>query len=231
MIRIAIVEDEASYAQQLGQYMEQYRKESGQQIELQYFQDGEDIAEDYKSVFDIILMDIQMHFMDGMTAAEKIRAVDKTVIIMFITNMAQYAIRGYQVDALDYILKPVSYYDFSQKLTRAIRRLPEKEQNAVRISTGNGVIRIPTDDIYYIESKGHTLRFVTKHGEFTERGKMQERESELAPFHFFRSNKGYLVNLDYVDGVQDGCCLIHGERLLIARARKNDFMSALAGIL
>ncbi len=57
------------------------------------------------AVFDIILMDIQMQFMDGMTAAEKIRQMDQKVIIMFITNMIQYAVRGYEVDAMDYVVK------------------------------------------------------------------------------------------------------------------------------
>ena len=65
--------------------------------------------ENYSGDFDIILMDIQMKYMDGMTAAEQIRKLDSEVIIMFITNMTQYAIRGYEVDALDYVVKPVEY--------------------------------------------------------------------------------------------------------------------------
>ena len=64
-----------------------------------------------------------MKFMDGMSAAEEIRKVDTEVVIIFITNMAQYAIRGYAVDALDYVLKPVSYFAFSQRLSRAIGRM------------------------------------------------------------------------------------------------------------
>ena len=64
----------------------------------------------YRFQFDIILMDIEMRFMDGMSAAEEIRQMDKDVVIIFITNMPQYAIRGYAVEALDYMLKPVSYF-------------------------------------------------------------------------------------------------------------------------
>ena len=65
------------------------------------------VYENYRGGFDIILMDIQMRFMDGMTTAEKIRQMDQKVIIMFITNMIQYAVRGYEVDAMDYVVKPV----------------------------------------------------------------------------------------------------------------------------
>jgi DNA-binding LytR/AlgR family response regulator len=228
MIRIAIVEDEQLYADQLAEYMDRFMKETGEQIRLTFFHDGEDIAVSYKPEYDIILMDIQMQFMDGMTAAEKIRALDQKVIIMFITNMMQYAIRGYQVDALDYIVKPVSYFSFAQKLQRAINRLPKDDVHAVTVNSAAGVYRIIAEDIYYIESEGHSLIFHTKGGDYRERGKMQDREEELAPVGFFRSNKGYLVNLDAVDGVQDGCRLVHGQKLLIARARKNEFLTALA---
>ena len=97
MIRIAIVEDEQLYADQLAEYMDRFMKETGEQIRLTFFRDGEDIAVSYKPEYDIILMDIQMQFMDGMTAAEKIRALDQKVIIMFITNMMQCEQRGRRI--------------------------------------------------------------------------------------------------------------------------------------
>lgn len=228
MIHIAIVEDEKAYASQLQTYMDQFSEETGNKIRLSFFTDGEDIVEDYVPDYDIILMDIQMRFMDGMTAAEKIRAIDRKVIIMFITNMMQYAIRGYQVDALDYIVKPVSYFSFRQKLQRAIERLPRDREHMITIGTAAGIYRIAAEDVYYVESEGHSLVYHTRTGSYRERGKMQDLEAVLVPLGFFRSNKGYLVNLDEVDGVQDGCSLIHGEKLPIARARKNDFMAALA---
>ncbi|MDO4620674.1 MAG: LytTR family DNA-binding domain-containing protein [Lachnospiraceae bacterium] len=228
MISIAIVEDETSYAEQLKSFMEQFMAETGERIKLTFYRDGEDIIEDYKAQYDIILMDIQMRFMDGMTAAEKIRETDSQVLIMFITNMTNYAIRGYQVDALDYIVKPVVYFDFSQKMQRAIRRLPDKNVYRVKIGASSGIVRINAENIYYIESEGHILRFHTRLGTYEERGKMQEREAELVPQGFFRSNKSYLVNLNYVDGIKDGCCLICGEELLISRARKSEFMKMLA---
>ena len=107
MIHIAIVEDEKLYIDQLQEYISRYREEKRLSIKTTVFCDGEDIVEDYRGDYDIILFDIQMKFMDGMTAAEKIREIDQEVKILFITNMTQYAIRGYQVDAMDYVVKPV----------------------------------------------------------------------------------------------------------------------------
>lgn len=227
MITIAIVEDEDGYAEQLQQYIEQYQQESGQHFRTVRFRDGDEIVEGYTGEYDIILMDIQMKFMDGMSAAEEIRKLDTKVVIMFITNMTNYAIRGYEVDAMDYVLKPVSYFAFSKKLERAIGRIPQKTGHSVTITTSEGLVRIDASTIYYIESEAHNLIYHTTGGDLKERAKMQDAEDKFVPLGFFRSNKGYLVNLEYVEGVRDGCCIVNGEELLISRARRNDFMAAL----
>ena len=123
MISIAIVGDEEMYAKQLQQFLHQYEEENKEMFDITVYSDGDQIVNKYKSQYDIILMDVEMKFMDGMSAAEEIRKIDTEVVIIFITNMAQYAIRGYAVDALDYVLKPVSYFAFSQRLNRAISRM------------------------------------------------------------------------------------------------------------
>lgn len=227
MYNLAIVEDEDSYAQQLVEFVNRYQTESGNYFKITRFTDGDQITEGYKGQFDIILMDIEMKFMDGMTAAEEIRKLDQEVVIMFITNMTNYAIRGYQVDALDYVLKPVSYFAFSQKLGRAIGKIKKNTAKIISIDMPSGVKKLEIDNIFYIESEGHNLYFHTTGGDFSIRAKLGDFEEQLSAYNFFRSNKGYLVNLKYVDGVENGSCLIAGKQLLISRARKNDFMAAL----
>ena len=133
MINIAIVEDEAMYAKQLQEFLLQYQKENGEVFNITVYSDGDQIVHKYKSQFDIILMDVEMKFMDGMSAAEEIRKVDTEVVIIFITNMAQYAIQGYEVDALDYILKPISYFAFSQRIQRAVGRMKKREERIFSI--------------------------------------------------------------------------------------------------
>ena len=128
MIKIAIVEDDLTYARQLKEYLQKYASEYSEQFEISEYLDGDAIVEGYHSQFDIILMDVEMRFMNGMTAAEEIRKTDNEVVIIFITNMPQYAIRGYAVQAFDYILKPVSYFAFSQRRVRAISRMKKREQ-------------------------------------------------------------------------------------------------------
>lgn len=227
MLRIAIVEDDAIYTQQLKLFLERYRQERGPELEVSAYPDGNDLLEDYRSQFDIILLDVEMPFIDGMTAAAEIRKLDTEVVIIFITNMAQYAIRGYAVDAMDYVLKPVSYFVFSQRLDRAISRIKKRETHYIVVPTRGGVQKLDVSRLYYVESRGHNLFFHTADGEVASTGTMQELESRLAPFRFFRGNKGCLINLAYVDSVRNGCAVVQGENLVLSRARRNAFMEAL----
>ena len=231
MVNLAIVEDEDAYAEQLTEFINKYQEESGNTFRITRFRDGDEIVTGYRGNFDVILMDIEMKLMDGMSAAEEIRKMDRDVVIMFITNMTNYAIRGYQVDALDYVLKPVSYFAFSQKLDRAISRITRDKSNTITIEMSSTIKKLDVDSIFYIESEGHNLTFHTDKGELQVRAKMSDYEDLLTPYNFFRSNKGYLVNLQYVDGVEDGACLIAGKSLVISRARKSAFMDALTNYM
>ena len=227
MIKIAIVEDEHAYAMQLQEYLHQYETENGEVFEISLFSDGDEIVHKYKPIYDIILMDVEMKFMDGMSAAEEIRKVDTEVVIIFITNMPQYAIRGYAVDALDYVLKPVSYFAFSQRLNRAISRMKKRESKTLALNVKGGTVRLDITNITYVESQGHTLIFHTVGADYEASGTMKELEKELKELHFYRGNKGYLINLAHVEGVKDGCAIVRDETLLLSRARKKDFMETL----
>lgn len=231
MIRVAIVEDEAAYMEQFREYLTQYGNESGETFEITTFTDGDEIAGGYKSVFDIILMDVQMRFMDGMSAAEEIRKVDPEVVIIFITNMSQYAIRGYAVDALDYVLKPVSYFAFSQRLDRAIARMKKRVNQFLAIPVKGGIQKVNVKHVYYIESQGHNLIFHTETEDLVSNGTMKETEESLKGLHFCIASKGILVNLERVDGIRDGCAVVNGEKLTISRSRKNSFMDSLTNYI
>lgn len=229
MIKIAIVEDDITYANQLQEYLHRYHKEYSESFDIRIYCDGDEIVEDYHSQFDIILMDVEMRFMDGMSAAEEIRKKDKDVVIIFITNMPQYAIRGYAVEALDYVLKPVSYFAFSQRLSRAIGRMKKREQKSVIISVKGGNVRLDISSIYYIESQGHDIIYYTTSGEYVSSGTMKDSEEVLRPYHFFRGSKWYIINLQQVEGLEDGCARLKGGKIIpLSRGRKKEFMEALA---
>ena len=176
---------------------------------------------------DLILMDIEMTFMDGMSAAEEIRRADPEVLIIFITNSPQYAIKGYAVQALDYILKPLSYYAFCQRMNHVRELLGRRQKHFLTVPCAGGVQKLDVSDIYYVEICDHDLLFHTKQGEVHSTGSMRDVEQKLPPENFFRSSKAYLVNLEHVDGIQDEDAIVNGERVQISRAKRKAFLAAL----
>lgn len=227
MIKIAIVEDEKRFMDELLEYLEQYQKVIGKEFDISLYRDGDEITKGYKAQFDVILMDIQMKFIDGMTAAKEIRKVDSEVVIMFITNMSQYAIKGYEVDALDYILKPITYFSFCQKLGKAISKIKNRTTNYIMIQNKSEALRINIEDIYFIESKAHNLIYHTAIGEYVVPGTMKETEEKLAPYGFSRGNSCYLIHLKHVDSIRDKCAVVRGEALALSRPRYKEFMQSL----
>ncbi|MCI5699428.1 MAG: LytTR family DNA-binding domain-containing protein [Lachnospiraceae bacterium] len=227
MIRIAVVEDDKEYRKVLDEYLKQYEKESGTKIRIQYFEDGEDIVEDYSGDFDIILMDIEMQFMDGMTAAEKIRSMDEEVVIIFITNMPGYATSGYKVEALDYVLKPVSYYAFSQRIARAVSRMKKRARKFVSIPMKGGMRRMDVSRICYVEVFDHDLIYHTLDGNLQTKGALKDVEQTLSDLNFFRCSKGFLVNMEHVEGIQDNDAIVAGDRIRISRTLKKNFLNSL----
>lgn len=227
MVRIAIVEDDRASAQQIEQHIRRYETESGRSFQISRFTDGLELAENYRPVFDIIFLDIQMPGLDGMAAAERVRSVDADVILVFITNMAQYAIRGYAVNAQDFLLKPVPYFAFQQELRRSLEKLDRRAASYLLLPVEGGVRRIDVAHISYIESLKHRITVHTDEGDYSLSGTMKELEGRLADKNFFRCNSGYLVNLARVTGVRDGCALVGQAALPISRPKKKAFMDAL----
>ncbi len=231
VIRIALVEDDISHVQKIKEYLDRFRTERGLAFSVRVFNDGEDITENYAPDYDIIFLDIQMRFMDGMSAARLIRKNDPSVTLIFLTSMSGYAIQGYEVDALDYIVKPVSYELFARKLERAIDRLRSDSWYSVLISSREGTVKMPVSRILYIEASSHQMTYHTKNGSFAARGRLDDLEKELAPYGFFRINRGTLVSLTHVSAVRDGCCVIENEMLPISQKKKSAFMEELTKLL
>lgn len=227
MYHIAIVEDEAEFAVQLQEFLNQYKKEHDLQLKISVFGDGAEILKDYQPLYDIILLDIEMPKVNGMDAAEQIRGMDPEVVLMFITNMASYAIRGYEVGALDFVMKPVTYYTFSMKFARALKRVRQKERQQILLTLSDGVKKFGIQQIYYVEVQNRMLHYHTDEGEFVVRGTMQSAERMLTPYSFVKCNHWYMVNLMHVSEVRKNMVTVGGDELEISRRNRSAFLKAL----
>lgn len=230
-MRIAIVDDDPESRRLLAGYLHKYEKESGEYFEISVFRDGKEIALNYKPIYDIILLDVQMAHLDGFSSAKFIRALDSEVILIFITNMSQYAIKGYEVDAMSYLLKPVPYFAFSQELKRSMERVLKRKNNYLILPVDDGFLRIDVREILFIESSKHRMTVHLKDIEYSLVGTMKEMESKLENADFFRCNSGYLVNLAQVMGVKNNCALVGSYQLQISRPKKKAFLAALTDYL
>lgn len=227
MLRIAIVEDDADTRAQLNDFLTRYAREHSLEIQISLFSDGSEILENYRPVYDILLLDIEMPGINGMDAAEQIRLHDSEVVMVFVTSLSQYAIRGYSVGALDYVLKPVSYYTFSLKLDRAVERIVRRSSGHIVLRLTDGMVRLETRQIYYVEIQHGVLHYMTALGEFTLRGTLQSAEEALSSYHFVRCNYWYLVNLMHVSKVTRDTVEVAGYPLQISRRNKAAFLDAL----
>ena len=228
MAKIAVVEDNDAMREQLCGFIAQYARESGRQLDVTAFADGAEIVDPYRPGFDIIFLDIEMPTLGGMPTAERIRQVDSDVVLVFVTNMAQYAIRGYEVDALDFVLKPVNYYQFSTKLARALQRVQRRKGGQIALQTAGGVQLLNTEDIYWLETRDRMLHYHTSTGVWSVRSSLQNAEKQLAPYHFAKCNQCYLVNLRYVRAVQNDMVQVGEDRLEISRRQRAAFLAAVA---
>lgn len=228
MWRIAVVDDQVSVWNRMKDYFERYTKERGERFQLTFFENAMLFLDHYKPQYDIILMDIDMPGMNGMEAAHRLRELDEAVVLVFVTNLAQYAINGYEVSAVDFIVKPVDYSKFAFKLTRALRLVPDKERAVVLLRTESGTVTVEQEDILYVEVDGHNLYYHTEKETYRIRGSLKQAESELPPPAFFLCNKCYLVNLAHVEEVSGNTVTLAGETVSVSRPKKKAFMEALA---
>ena len=225
MIRVAIVEDEKSAAEVLMNHLNLFGKNNDCSFSIVHFDNAIDFLNKYNNSYDIVFMDIDMANMDGMTAAEKLRKMDSTVILIFVTNLAQYAVKGYEVEALDFIVKPVSYYGLDLKLKRVIKRINDTID--LKISINDSIIKIKTSDIYYIETNGHKVIYHTKEGDYTAYGSLKNIETLLINSHFERCNACYLVNLKHVKSDKGYVCVVGNDTLSISHNKRKDFVNKL----
>lgn len=226
MINIAIVEDDDSDAALLENCLSRYFLTNGRAYSISRFKSAQTFLVVCKK-FDLVFLDIELPEMDGMTAAEEMRKSNEFITLIFVTNMGQLAIKGYAVDALDFIVKPVVYENFVVKLRKALARVAENSNREISVSVlGGGVQRMLVSSVRYVEIIGHNISYHTDVGVVQSYGTLKSCEDLLGD-GFARCNSCYLVNLKYVNGIKGYTVNVDGQELKVSQPKKKSFIKAL----
>lgn len=230
MIRIAIVENCKRDYENLNELLLRYSSEKGEIFDIKYFSNAVDFISDYSYDLDLVFLDIMMPGFNGMDAAKDLRKYDEGVTLIFVTNMPQFAIEGYNVNASFYLLKPLSYPEFSDKLDIALARIAkESSSDFLLLKPSFEKRKVFMKDIKYVEVFGHDVIFHLFQDDVHVRGTLSEYEKMLDTRRFCRVNSCYIVNLSYVTAVKDTSVCIGDTELKMSYARKKRLMEALAG--
>ncbi len=232
MINVAIVEDEKAAYDILHEHLIHFQKDNGIEFEIHYYNNGLSFL-DEKKPYDLILLDIEMPAINGMDLAKRIRAFDKKVVLIFITNMVQYAIKGYEVDALDYVLKPINYARFSSLMKKTMRILISNNEDEVVLKTVGGTRKVYLSTVYYLEISDHLLIYHTEQGDFEVWKTLAAAESELSKGPFIRCNHSTIVNMKYVVGTDKDTVYLTDRKIpiSISHSKKKAFLSSLNSYL
>ena len=230
MLKIGILEDETAQSDELIQFLTRYQSSHPDFCyTADIFDTGSKLIFGYRGGYDLLFMDIRLPDMLGIEAAKKIRQVDENVMIVFVTNLSQYAIDGYAVNAFDYILKPLLYGAFSAKMDRILNVLSHRKNSSyLTIRTKQETFHLDTDTVFFVEVSGHDLIFHTDRRDYSVWGTLAKYEDELKNRFFTRCNACYLVNLKYVQCVRGSTVTVNGTDLAVSRTRRKAFLSELA---
>ncbi len=231
MYRILIVEDEPEAADDLKGALSRYGEEHGEEFRITWVTSA--LAIDEGASFDLIFMDIELPGENGMTAALELRKRDRSTPLVFVTNLAQYAVRGYQAEALDFIVKPFTYGSFSLRMDRAMEVMRRPAGRSITVRPRDGVRIFPASELVCVDVDKHTLTYRLADGEKVEvRGSLSKAEEELGGSPFLRISSGCIVNMGHVRGVHDAeVRLSDGRSVWISRANKRACLESISRYL
>lgn len=225
------MEDDLTAAAQFKNYLERYAGEAETELEVAHYADADAFLKNYRKERPaIVFFDINLPTIDGMEAARKLRERDTAVVIVFVTKMVQYALKGYGVNALDFLVKPVSYAEFKTKMRRAVNVAKANEVKTLCVPVDSGFYRVPSDKIVFVEVEGHRLKYQMVDGVVEARGSLSDVQEKLAGHGFLRCNSCYIVNVKYIESVKGYDLYINGYKLKISHPRRKEFMRQLMDI-
>lgn len=225
--RVAICDDERAQAEALRALVLSWGKESGADCAVELFESAEAFlfAREGGGVFDILLLDVEMAGMSGLALARQLRTEGNRAQLAFITSHFEFVSEGYEVEALNYLVKPVTREKLFAVLSRAAERLAVEPPHVLITSDGE-TVKLYESEILYVEAFLHELAIHARGREYRVREPLSALEARLSA-DFFRVHRSYLVNLKAVRRIgRTSVALEGGTEVPVARGKYDDINRA-----
>lgn len=222
MKRIAIVEDERVERDYISSIVQAWCRENHSLIQIDCFEHAEQFimeCEDY-FFYDMIFLDIQMGQMNGMELARKIREKNQLIKIVFLTGIRDYAVEGYEVEAVRYLIKPIKEEVVKDLLSQLVETVVSQQEEIFMFRNTGQSVRVKFKDIIYIEARGHYLFLKTDEEQFEWKTSLSSIAEELEKNNLFLCRRGLYVNLLKVNRIgRMECYLDNGECIPVSKSR------------
>ena len=231
MLSIAVCDDEVIECCNMAKRIKEIMEEMKMPCIIRQFQSGGELLQALES-FDIVFLDIIMQDLDGMKTAQAFRKKASDKILIFVSSSREYVFEAYDVEAFQYLLKPVDDRKLKNVLQKAIVKTQSRSQEFIIVSRERQKKKLFLDDIYYFEIKGRIVDAHGPEGIFTYYEQIGELENKIRDKGFFRCHKSYLINLKYVDGYsRKEVVLENGEKIVIAKRRYDEFVQEMLKVM
>lgn len=222
-MKVCICDDNKKQRENLKAIVEVQMELRGLRYEVVQHESGEELIEYIKGnhEVDMIFLDIEMGGINGVETARRIREEDKNVVIIFITGFSEYVFDGYEVNALNYVMKPYKKEKIIKVINQGLQQIAGEGDRFFLFEQGKKSIKINLRDILFFSSERRKVKVVTKVDTFEFYNKISDIEEELKE-GFIRIHQRYLVNIRHIEKIENNEVLIEGKRLPISRGRVNE---------
>ncbi len=228
MLLLAIVDDDPNDSSALSALVAEYFKKNNRAYMFRVFNTSIDFIRSTEN-YDIVFMDIRMDQLDGLEVPI-VRKINTSSALIFVTHMAQLAIKGYEVDALDFIVKPADQFSINYVLDKAINRLESTSSTLIAIKTSDGIVSLSSNDITYVEVFDHNLVYHTTKGVYDVRGRSGCAE-KIGSEAFIMCNRSFVVNLRYVQSACNDYLTIDGTKISVSKSHRKEIMQHFSNFL
>lgn len=224
-MRVAICDDVVLEIEHTRQQLESVYKSLD--LLVTSFQQGKELIKSLnQTTYDLIILDIEMPGMDGLEVAREIRKHSEKTAICFLTSHVEYALKGYEVNAIRYLMKPVK----QEQMAEIVHYILQKQAMDKKIMAKNGedTVLLDVDEILYLEAQNQDVRIVAKSGTYFKRYHIKDFREELRDCFFEKCHRSFLVNLRHVAGISGRDVMMdNGDRIPLSRTKEKELKASL----